>query len=201
MNRLLFIFFVTLLAGCFYPKVHVDKDKRRLISYDKKKPIVFYSNSGLYDTVRFYNIGYKKGYEPNFDCWWGTKLADRGNTKPIRGYYYSVSAISNFPKNKYSNAHLNLSLHLRLIKQDNSKELTLTIEEFEEKYIINDSIADTLIFSKPVNPEKCNVWNCFKRVVWTGEQGIVVIEKNDGTIWRRTSPNKSTVTGESTQSK
>jgi hypothetical protein len=186
MKYLLLIVFSYVSTGCFYPKVSLDKKERKSIAYDKKKSVVFHSNSGLFDTVHFNNIGYRRGYEPNFDYWWSLKFNDTSSKKPERGFYYSVSAISNFPKNKYTDQNLNLSLHLRLVKQGNSDDLALSIDEFEEQFIlIKNAIPDTLIFSRPVNPEKCTIWNCTKKIYWTIDNGIEIIEKNDGTIWKR----------------
>ena len=177
-----FIFFIACyLTGCFYPKVTLDRDERKLIFYDKRKYAVFHSNTGLTDTVYFKNIGYSGGFEPNFDFWWSKNISGNKGTK--RGFYYSVSATSNFPKNKYTDKNLNLYLNIRLKKSSDKDSLWLSIDQFDDEFPIINGIPDTLIFKKPKSNESCK--HCLRRVTWTSGEGIILFEKNDDTVWKR----------------
>ncbi len=182
MKSIIIFVIISFSTGCFYPKVTLDKSERKLISYDKRKNETFQSNTGLTDTVYYTKIGYRRGFEPNFDFWWSTHISDSKRTK--RGFYYSVSATSNFPKNKYTQKNLNLYLNIRLKKVDNLDSLRLSIDDFHDEFIIlKNFVADTLIFSHPKSNDNCK--HCLRRVTWTSKEGIITIEKKDGTIWRR----------------
>ena len=168
-----------------YNKVAVSKENQDILAFDKREAeVVFKSNKNKIDTVAFSKIGYDNGFEPNFDFWWSTKVMNNSN-KSKRSFNYRISALSNFPKNKYTKDNLNIYLHLNLVKLNDTSNLVLNIEEFQEKYTINDNTLDTLIFENRKGEASCTNWDCTKKVKLHLSHGIIEIEKFDGTLWKK----------------
>lgn len=178
--KLFFLLF--LLSGCLYPRVNVTKQQKRLVSnYKNQKPTVFYSNTGLTDTVEFKNYGYIGNYKTNLDVFWEIMVNERTNKN--REFYCSVIATSGFKADKYNDKNLNIYLGITLTKSNNADSLILTLNGFEEKYVIDKKSSDTLVFQNLRNKKECKT-SCLNKIYFSVSRGIVSIEKSDGSVWK-----------------
>ena len=137
---------------------------------------IFSSGKEL-DTVYFRNSSYRTGYVPNFDFWWGKKFS--GDSLRRRGFYLSVNASSNFPRNKYTERNLNLYLMIRFLKNDDSKDLELSVDGFDEVYQLTEKTS-TLLFHRK-SEGLCS--DCIIKIKWEKKLGIVEMETKAGGVW------------------
>jgi len=182
------VFILYILCGCYYPKVNLTKTERKLIAYDKQKgPIVFCSDAGVCDTMHFEYASSRNGYTPNFDHWWDLHVSHIISKGSPRLFHYSVIGTSNFPQDKYSDKNLNLIYILMfLVKTKNEGDLTLGLDGFRESFVIDERTKnDTLVFADKTSEVTCPSGRCLRKAYWTAENGLIRLEKYDGSIWRR----------------
>ena len=187
-ERVIYILIFCFICGCYYPKVQLTRSERKLIAYDKqKRPIIFCSEAGVCDTIKFHYAFTRNGYNPNFDQWWDIHISHTARKGSHRRFYYSVIGTSNFPVNKYTDKNLNLLfVKLSLIKTENDSAPVLSMDGFSESYVINEKTKrDTLVFSDFISEGTCPSGRCLRKAFWTANQGLVSLEKYDDSVWKR----------------
>lgn len=172
------------IISCYYPKVTITSEEYNSIVYSNKQKLIFIDNNKIQDTVLVY-LSYPKGFEPNFDFWWKRKIYKFDSISTKRNFGKKFQTYPNYVNNKYKKANLNLNLNVYYLKDENDDGLVLRIDEFKEKYNLNNfTLNDTLIFKEKENLKICSDENCIKKVKYLKSIGIVHLEKGNGEIWQ-----------------
>ena len=173
-----------IVTSCYYPKVEVTSKEYNSIVYKRKQKLIFENNNKIQDTVLIY-LNYPKGFEPNFDFWWNRKISKLDTISTKRKFGKQFTTYTNYEKNKYKKANLNLNIFLYYTKNEDDNGLILHTTDFKEKYNLNNySLNDTLIFKEEVNLTLCDSENCLKKIKYLKSIGIVYLEKGNGEIWK-----------------
>ncbi len=170
------------VATSCYPRVSLTKAEKQLIPLKGRcSEVRMESDGGVVDTVRFERCD--RRYEAHFDVFWEKHMVPRERGRS-RGYYGCYSDFTNFPRNAYSEINLNVGLTVYFTKRDNLDSLSLSIDGFTEEYELNASTQDTLIFDDHERPPDRKNGKGIDRIVWHSRDGLLAIQKLDGTMWR-----------------
>jgi hypothetical protein len=129
----------------------------------------------------------RSGYIPNFDQWWDMHVSHTVKKGSPRRFSYSVYGTSNYPANNYSDKNLKLTfIKLSLAKTENDSSLILSMDGFNETYALTaQTKTDTLLFDDLTSEGTCPSGHCLRKAYWTAANGLIRLEKYDGTIWKR----------------
>ena len=175
--------FVALFISCYYPKVSVTKTEREQIILPDKSKLLFINTTGQIDTVSIF-VHKKRGFESNFALWWNRKLDETDTVNSKRHFGKTFIASSKYSKNKTKESSVGLFLRVNYRKSTNDEGIILSIDEFKESYVLNNELADTLIFhNKNAFTLSCQN-KCVQRLIYSRKKGIIHLEQSDGAIWK-----------------
>jgi hypothetical protein len=171
-----------LLVSC-YPKVHLTQAERERVPLaGHKRDIVLTRSADGSDTLRFSR---QDGpYEAGFDVAYERSLGRRVRG-PERSYLSSYAASSNFHLHHESEAELKVWCLVHFTKLEGDSVLSLSIDPFTERYTLNEQTPDTLLFEHFERMTVSTCSTCTRRLIWHTREGVLSIEKMDGTVWTR----------------